>query len=300
MIQTLQQLYPSLNGFGLILFGIFLMIYIARLTYLFLFTGKIIFRKIKPNDSEKQTPISLILTIRNEEEMLRKNLPALLTIDGVDYEVIAVDDFSQDNTYLVLGSLKKQYRRLKISSLNEETRFSLKLSQNIAIKATSHEWVLPVPVSILEPNADWLLSVVKALKEDGSVVIGYTSIEPKNSIINRIYRTGNYWLFMKSIGYTLNGIPLVYSDENLAFKKQKYFDLGGYGTKIKEPYANLELLINKFIRKKNSSILFTPESVIRKTQEIHWNDYFDMVKKGFRLEKHLSFSKQLFLLIDEI
>ena len=232
--------------------------------------------------------------------MLMNNLPTLLTIDGVDYEVVVVDDFSQDNSYLVLGSYKKQYRRLKISSLNQETRFSLKLSQNIALKATNYEWVLPVPVSIAEPKAEWLLSFVQVLNEKNNVVAGFTSIEKTNNFLNHIYRVGNYWLFMKSTGYILNGVPLVYSDENIAFRKQKYFEIGGYGTKIKEPYANLELLINSFIRKKTTSILFSPESVVRKKQDIQWKDYFDLLKKSFRLERHLSPAKRLFLVTDEV
>ena len=265
-----------------------------------LFTGRIIFRSGKAVETNDHTPLSLLLTVRNEEVMLRNNLPPLLTIDGVDYEVIAVDDFSQDSTYLVLGSLKTQYRRLKISSLNDETRFSLKLSQNIALKAAAFDWVLPVPVSLIEPKPGWLLSFVGKFDENNSVIIGYSSIKSAKSFINQIYRVGNYWLFMKSIGYTFNGLPLVYSDENIAFRKQKYFEVGGYGTKIKEPYANLELIINKFIRKKSTSILFTPESTIRKKQDIQWKDYLDLLKKSFRIEKHLSLMKQIFLRTEEL
>ena len=299
MIQTLQQFFPSLNGFGFVLFAVFLIFYIIRLTYLFLVTGKIVFRKSKTNKTPTYSPISLLLTVRNEEEMLRKNLPELLTIGGVDYEIIAVDDFSQDNTYLVLGSFKKQYRRLKISSLNEETRFSLKLSQNIAIKAAAYDWVLPVPVSIIEPKSEWLSSFNEELTENNSVVIGYSTIENNNRFYNRLYRTCNYWHFMKSTGYTLNGFPMTYSDENLAFRKQKYFETGGYGTKIKEPFANLELIINQFIDKKTTSILFSPESVVKKTQEVHLNDSIDLLKKGFRIEKYLSATKQFILLFDD-
>lgn len=300
MIQTIQQLYPSLNGIQLLGFILFVVLFFLRLFYLFFFTGRVLFIKKKNSDNNNWSPFSLILTVRNEEEMLKNNLPSLLTIDGIDYEVIVVDDFSQDNTYLILGSFKKQYRRLKISSLNQETRYSLKLSQNIAIKAADYEWVLPVPVSIIEPKTDWLTSFVREFNEKNAVVLGYSSIGITGSFFNHIYRVGNYWLFMKSTGYILNGIPLVYTDENLAFRKQKYFDIGGYGSKIKEAYVNLELLINNFIRKKSTSILFTPESVIRKKQEVNWNDFLDLLKKSIRLEKHLSTKKRFFLLLDEL
>ncbi len=266
----------------------------VRLLYLFLFTGRVLFKKKDIDEKVDLSPLSLIITVRNEEENLKNNLPTLLTIDGVDYEVVVVDDFSQDNSYLVLGAYKNQYRRLKISSLNQETRFSSKLSQNIAIKATAYEWVLSVPVSLTEPKTEWLSSIVQQLTQKNDVVIGYTSIENTDGFFNRLYRTTNYWLFMKSSGYISNGLSLVYSDENVAFRKQKYFDLGGYGTMIKEPFANLELLINNFIRKKSTVILFNPESTVRKKQEVQWIDYLDLLKKSFRLEKHLCCQKALF------
>jgi glycosyltransferase involved in cell wall biosynthesis len=299
MIQTLQQFLLSLKGFGLILFVLFLILYLIRFAYLFFVTGRIIFKKNKKENQQNWSPLSLLLTVRNEEEMLNKNLPKLLTIDGADYEVIVVDDFSQDSTYLVLGSLKKQYRRLKISSLNEETRFSLKLSQNIALKAASYEWVLPLPVSIIDPKTEWLSAFHKEINDTKQVIAGYATIEANKGFINRIYRTGNYWLFMKSAGYINIGLPLVYSDENIAFRKQKYFETGGYGTKIKEPFANLELIINQFIQKKSASILFTPESVVKKSQQVYWKDFLELLKKGFRIEKHLSTTKQLFLRFDD-
>ncbi len=300
MNQIIQQLFPSLKDAEIILLFVFFALYLLRLIYLFIFTGRVLFKKKKYSANSNWSPLSLILTVRNEEETLKNNLPALLTIDGVDYEVVVVDDFSQDNTYLILGSYKKLYRRLKISSLNQETRYSLKLSQNIAIKATDYEWILPVPVSIIEPKTEWLASFVQELNEKNTTILGYSSIATRGGFYNHLFRVANYWLFMKSTGYILNGLPLVYSDENLAFRKQKYFEIGGYGTMIKEPYANLELLINNFIRKKTTSILFTPESVVRKTQDIQWKDYLDLLKKSFRLEKHLSSTKRLFLFIDEL
>lgn len=299
MIQTLQQLYPSLTSGGLIIFCIFLLLYLIRFIYLFLFTGRILFRKKKIPENIIGSPISLILAVRNEEELLRDNLPALLNIDGADYEVIAVDDFSQDNTYLVLGSFKKQFQKLKISSLNEETRYSFKLSQNIALKGASYDWVLPIAVAILNPDSNWLSAFAKVTNEKNNVVIGYKTIEKEHSFSNHLYRVSNFWLFMKSTGYILNGLPVVYSDENVAFRKQKYFEAGGFGTKIKEPFANLELVINNFIQKKSTEILFTSASTMRKYQPTNWDDFLDLLKKSYRIEKHLSIKKQLFLKLDE-
>lgn len=276
-----------------------LSVFLIRLAYLFLFTGRILFRK-KTSEGNRNTPLSLILTIRNDEENLRNYLPELLEIEGIDYEVVVVDDFSQDNSYLVLGTLRKKYPRLKISTLNEETRYSFKLAQNIAIKGTSNDWVLNLPVAFEHQHEKWLSCFATGMDESKNLVIGYAGIKKEAGLGNRLCRLEQCFSFIKSTGYILNNLPVVYSDENVAFRKEEYFKLRGYREKIKEPYANLELLINLFSRKKSTTVLLSGESSIRKTEAFSFPGYLDLLKKQFRIEQHLPFKKRFFLFADEI
>ncbi len=300
MIQTYKNFLVDLQGFPLFVVLLFGAIYLIRMLYLFLFTGRILFRKKQKNVNESSGPLSIFLTIRNDEENLKANLPGILTIDGIEYEVIVVDDYSQDNSYLVLGSLRKEFAKLKISTLNEDTRFSIKLAQNIAIKAAKNEWVLNIPVSLNHNGAEWLSGFSNALKEDKTVVLGYSGIESFPNFFNHLYRVENYFNFMKSVGFTLNNLPLVYSEENVAFRKNEYFRMGGYGQRIIEPFANLELLINSFIRRNSTSILFSKQNSIQKKSKISRSDYFDLLKKNIRIEKHLSLTKRISLFVEEL
>ena len=297
MIQTLYNSLANLHGTDLILALIFSAIFIIRMLFLILFTGRILFqKKIKqftPN------PLSLIYTVRNEEIRLKKNLTPLLSINDVDFEVIVVDDFSQDNSFQVLGMLRGRSNRLKVSTLQQETRFSTKMAQNLAIKAASHEWILPVPISYENATSEWISGISNALGNDKTVVVSYCSAQNSDGFVNRIYRIENYLTFIKSVGYILNNVPFVYSEENVAFKKKKYFEIGGHGLKISESYAHLELLINYFIRKKTTTILFQSNTAIKKTEDLIWNDYLDILKKSLRIEKHLSASKKAILAFDE-
>ena len=300
MIEKYQELFNGLTGFELVLLVAFGVLFLLRLLYLFLFTGRILFiKKIKIVNTEKK-PLSLILTIRNEEVNLKKNLPKILSLDSVNFEMIVTDDFSYDNSYLVLGLLKERYKRLIISSLNQETRYSMKMAQNIAIKAANNEWILNIPVSLSEVAAGWLDEISQVEDNEKNVVIGYSTVAGSKGFFNRLFRIENYFLHLKSTGYILNRMPFVYSEENVAFRKEKYFGIGGYGQKVTEAYANLELVINSFIRKTTTSVLFNKKSSIRKTEVIKRADYFELVKKSIRIEKHLSVSKRFILALDEL
>ncbi len=276
---------------------VFASLFILRLMYLFLFTGRILFqKKTKPTTA---TPISLIYTVRNEEIRLKNNLAPVLSINEAEFEVIVVDDYSQDNSFQVLGMLRGRSDRLKVSTLQQETRFSTKMAQNLALKAASYDWILPVPISYENASPEWISGISNALDEKNTVVISYCSAQNSGGFINRIYRIENFLSFTKSVGYILNNAPFIYSEENVAFQKKKYFEIGGHGLKISEPYANMELLINFFIRKKTTRILYQSDTAIKKTEELIWNDYLDTLKRGLRIEKHLSGSKKAVLAFDE-
>lgn len=297
MIQTLINTIKDLQGADWILPAFFATLFIIRMLFLFLFTGRILFRKKTIQLTPK--PISLIYTVRNEETRLKNNLAPVLSINDVEFEVIVVDNFSQDNSFQVLGLLRGRSDRLKVSTMHQETRFSTKMAQNLALKAASYEWILPVPITFANATPGWISGISNALGNDKTLVVSYSSAQNSKGLVNRIYRIENYLSFMKSVGCILNGFPFVYSEENVAFQKKKYFELGGHGLKISEQYANLELLINYFIRKKTTTILFQPETAIKKTEELVWNDYLDILKKNLRIEKHLTTRKKALLAFDE-
>jgi glycosyltransferase involved in cell wall biosynthesis len=298
MVQPLLDSLVDLHSFKLVLASVFALLFVIRIVFLFLFTGRTLFRK---NTKETTaTPLSLIYTVRNEETRLKDNLVPVLSINEADFEVIIVDDYSQDNSFQVLGMLKGRSDRLKVSTLHQETRFSTKMAQNLALKAAKHDWALAVPISYANASPEWISGISNALNEKDTVVLSYCSAQSSGGFVNRMYRIESFLSFTKSVGYILNNVPFIYAEENVAFQKKKYFEIGGHAHKISEPYANLELIINSFIRKKTTSILFQSETAIKKTEDLIWNDYLDILKKSIRIEKHLTSSKKVVLAFDEV
>ncbi|NQU51669.1 MAG: glycosyltransferase [Bacteroidetes bacterium] len=300
MIQNFQNIFNALTFIDLVLLATFAVLLLSRLLYLFLFTGRVLFRKKVDSGNAKAKPLSLIVTVRNEEENLKNNLPKILSLEDIDFEIVAVDDYSQDNSYLILGLLKERYNRLKISVLNQETRYSMKLAQNIALKAAANDWVLSFPVTISEVSNTWLSIFSKCINDNKTVVVAYSNIEQSKGFFNRLYRIENYLQYQKSIGYIFNSIPFVYSEDNVAFQKKKYFEMGGFAQKITEQYVNLELIINAFIRKSSTTILLEKESIVRRSVSVKREDYIDLLKKCVRIENHLSFFKRVVLAFDEL
>ncbi len=297
MINDLLKVISEAEIIHLVLFLILLALIFVQIVFKIIILVKVInhkdsFRK------EQKSPISILMAVRNEEENLSVNLPYLLSFKYPDYEVIVVDDFSQDNTLTVLGKLRETNPKLKFSTLTQETRFSVKLSQNIALKSAKNDWVLFVPPTLKEFQDEWLENISAFDNDSFDTIVHYINVIPSRKIYNKLFRIETFMLYLKSMKYSMFGIPFVFFENNIAFRKEKYFEMGGYGKKIKEPYANLELLINQFLLKKKYRFVLHNDSAIRFSENISRQDFFDLIKKSFRIEKYLSYSKRVLMATD--
>lgn len=300
LIMEFLNAFSNFTIFQISLFLVFGVLWLIRLLYLLLFTARIAFRN-KENFIENTTnPISVLLTFRNEEENIKRLLPKLMELPNENIELVAIDDFSQDNSLSLLGLYRQRYQKLKISSLSQETKYSEKLSQNIALKSAQNDWVLFVPVSMVIPSGEWLSSFQSTLSGHSDIIVGYSNVAQQKGWVNRLIRTENMLQFVKSVAYTMNGIGFVYSENNVAFKKEHYFKLGGYGQFVKEPYVNLELLINSFIKKKSTSFGFDSNFKIQTKEKSTLTTFQEILRKAWRIEKHLPAWKKRFLEFERI
>jgi glycosyltransferase involved in cell wall biosynthesis len=279
-----------------ILIILFALLYLIQTVYMFLFSMRVVINKSE--SGAEMVPLSLLLVFRNEEENLGKNLPPILAAGNNDCEVIAVDNFSQDNSLEYLNSVKKDNPRLRVTYLKQEASYSEKMAQNIAMKAAGNDWVMAISPSMVFSNPHWLNNISKRLNGHSDVVINYSNVQPAPSFFNLLYRVEFFFQQLKSFGFILNGMPWVISQDNVAFRKQKYFEVGGYRGKITEPFANLELVINSFL-KIPASLLLTAETAVRRTEDIQRKDYLELLKREANIKKFLPAGIQFLLSLFE-
>src|SRR6056297_2862970 len=107
MVDFILNAFAGFQWYDWALLGFFGLLYLLKLLYLFLFTGRILYRR--KSAQTEQVPLSLLLTYRNEEENLTNYLPQVLESLNPGSEVVAVDDYSQDNSLSVLGVLREKH-----------------------------------------------------------------------------------------------------------------------------------------------------------------------------------------------
>jgi len=70
--------------------------------------------EVSPVPSSDATRVSIIVAARNEQRNIREALQSLLELNYPDYELIVVDDRSEDDTGAILDEMSCRYERLRV------------------------------------------------------------------------------------------------------------------------------------------------------------------------------------------
>jgi glycosyltransferase involved in cell wall biosynthesis len=289
----------SLSLTDYIIIGIIALIWLFRFLYDIFLYGRLSIRKAAPAGTSS-LPVTVMIVERNEEQRLQTNLPAWLQMGYPNYEVLVVDDFSEDNSLATLALLRRKYPRLKFTALNQETRYSEKLSRNLGLKAASHEMIVMSHPAILLPDNHWLPGISAAVSNGKDVVIGYCNLLPRKGFLHQLYRAESFIQQIDSMACSITGLPYVTAEENVTFRKSAYLETGGLAGKIREEYLNLEMVVNSIVKSGNVAVLPVGNLALRKDLEMDETMVRDLFSKSFRLKKYLKPGTRFFIGLSRI
>jgi glycosyltransferase involved in cell wall biosynthesis len=174
-------------------------------------------------------PVSVIICARNEEQNLREFLPSVLEQEYPDYEVIVVNDCSDDDSYNVLGEYIKQYPNLRVSNITRDPKFThnKKFAKFIGIKAAKNEKLLFIDADCRPETGKWLGMMVSHFDDKTDFVLGYGGYFRKKGLLNKYIRCDSMFIAMQYLGMAIRGIPYMGVGRNLAYRRSVFLRTKG-------------------------------------------------------------------------
>jgi glycosyltransferase involved in cell wall biosynthesis len=218
------------NTFLLTVFSIFGVAASIQLFYYLVFYLAVHLHKPKGTVTKKE-PVSVIICARNEAENLRNFLPSVLEQEYPEYEVIVVNDCSEDNSYDILGTFLLQYPHLKISNVNKDPKFThfKRFAQFIGIKAAKNEILLFTDADCQPESEKWIEAMSSHFDEKATFVLGYGGYLAEEGLLNKYIRYDSMTIAMQYLGMAIRGIPYMGVGRNLAYRRSAFFANKGYG-----------------------------------------------------------------------
>lgn len=260
----MDWLQGILSSQWLILIWILLAVLFIQLVYYwFIFSRLAFYNASKRPVSDKQEPVSVVICAKNEYHNLVRFLPLILEQNYPEYEVIVVNDASDDDTFYLLREMRDKYSRLNVINIHQNLNFFVgkKFPLSIGIRSAKYETVLLTDADCFPSGPDWISSMQSVFTEKTRVVLGYGAYISQRGLLNKLIRFDTLHVAMQYMSLALAGLPYMGVGRNLAYHKELFFKVGGFMKHYKITSGDDDLFINEVAFGSNTRIQPATEAI---------------------------------------
>lgn len=235
--------------------------FVVQLGYHWIVFARLAFFKSQQKTNHK-VPVSVVLVARNEYHNLIHTLEPILNQDYPEFEVIVVNDNSDDETHFYLRELAKKYPHLKPILINQSLNFfsGKKFPLSIGIKSAHHDLLLLTDADCLIPSSNWINSMQEAFQEQTQIVLGYAPYKSEKGFLNKLIRFDAFMAALHYLSFALLRVPYMGVGRNLAYSKSLFYQKKGFINHYQINSGDDDLFINQAATKTNTRICINPES----------------------------------------
>ena len=207
---------------------------------------------------------SVIICARNEKYNLENYLNTLLVQDYPLFEVIIVDDESEDGTREVIERYMNIDSRVRMTFVPKNARVgsSKKLALTLGAKAAKYNYLLLTDADCRPESTMWIREMMNGFANPKTdVVLGFGAYFQEKNALNRLIQFDTFFNGLHYLGAAVCGHPYMGVGRNLAYRKEAFFQCGGFSNLMTHRAGDDDLLVNKMANKTNTAVVCTPKSI---------------------------------------
>lgn len=252
-----------------------------------------------PVSPENLPPVSVVICAHDEMNGLRKNLPSILEQKYPQYEVIVVNDNSEDDTEMILMQLQAKYPHLVVRDIRTSSKNmrGKKYPLTIGIRAAAHEHVLLTDADCSPSSEDWIRDMAGMFQAGKEIVIGYAPYRKHPGFLNKFIRYETFITAQQYFSFALAHIPYMGVGRNLAYQKKVFFDHNIYPKYPQLLSGDDDLLINAAANKNNTAIQISQSSFMFSEPKETWDEYWHQKRRHISTGRYYKLSHRLLLML---
>lgn len=228
--------------------------------------SRLAFSKRHPHaklDSDLE-PVSVVVCARDAYERLTELIPALLSQDYPDFEVVVVNDCSDDETGTYLEDLERKESRIKPVQLRQHLNFfnGKKFPLSMGIKSASHDLLVLTDADCLPTSNQWLRSVVGCYGEGTEVVVGYAPYVRSKGLLNLLVRFNAVQQALMYLSAALAGRPYAGVGKNLSYRQRLFFRQKGFTSHYTMEAGDDDLFVSQAATRRNTGVHLDADNTV--------------------------------------
>jgi cellulose synthase/poly-beta-1,6-N-acetylglucosamine synthase-like glycosyltransferase len=290
-------------NFPNILFYLFLIAAGLQLLYwLFYFVGLLRLKVRLQDDPDSLPAISIIVAARNELANLKKLIPSLMEQDHPEYEVIIVNDRSEDGTIEYLNIVENNYTNLKTAHVHDLPRHisGKKYAITLGVKAAKYGQVLFTDADCIPFSSSWASYMSAGFNKGSDIILGFSNYLKLPGFLNYFIRFETLLTGIEYLAAAANKLPYMGVGRNLAYKKDLFMENKGFFGYQELIGGDDDLFVNKHATSRNTIAVGSAHARTESRPKTSWSTYWLQKSRHLYIGKFYSFKSKFALAVFNI
>lgn len=271
-------------------------IIITQIGYLVVFLSAFS-RQEQVSEGLPPNPVSVIVCAHDEEPNLRELIPLLLSQNHPEFEVIIVEDRSNDGTYDYLLQAAQEDHRLKMVRVVNKPDYinGKKFGITLGVRAARYNWLLFTDADCRPVSKHWITLMTKLYNDQTQFVLGYSPYRKEVGLLNSFIRFESLLTGIQAFGMALLGKPYMGVGRNLAYTKSLFLQSKGFNNYLGLVGGDDDLFVNVHATRSNTQLRLGAESTTVSAPKKSWSEFMNQKLRHLHAGKRYKFFDKLLL-----
>ncbi len=275
----------------ILLYLIYIYIFFALCTIVYWFVLTRALGRSQDNYDSGHTPhniaISVIIASRNNLQSLQQNLIYILDQNYTDFELIVVDDESEDETISWLQAFKKKYSERAIKVLrHKKTSLGKKSALSRGIRMAESDYLLLTDADCRPASAQWMRTMQSVMDDHTDVVIGYSPSKKTSGLLNAFQRWDTFFVGIQYLAWAIMGRAYMAVGRNLLYRRSLFDRAGGFDDHKHITGGDDDLFIQQIAGQSKIDVCLHPDSFVYTTGSDRWISFLRQKSRHISTSPH--------------
>lgn len=279
--------------FSLFLFCFFIQIFFLTI----IFSRIILYLPPQRKKNDRPEPVTVLICAHNEYPHLQNLIPCLLKQEYPFFEIIVVNDRSQDPSKEYLDALAKTESKLHPIHIEHTPKGwnnkKYALFRGICVAKT--DILLLSDADCMPTGRGWISEMAAQFEPEVEFVLGFSPYEIRKGFLNKMIQFETFMTAFQYLNLALWGLPYMGVGRNMAYRKS----LLKKNIPRLRPFIGLnggddDLIVNQLANQHNTRIQVSPENLMQSIPKTSWASWFR------QKHRHLGIGKSYTLLTKSI
>lgn len=218
-------------------------------------------------DKYSTTKVSVLIAARNEEENIENILLSLYnqTFPKELFEVIIVDDHSEDNTKTIIDNFINNNKDFNMQVFISEGKGKKAAISQALHKAKNHLIIVTDADCIL--NTLWIENIVAFYQKTKSkMILAPVLLTPSNTLFEKMQVLEHLSLMGSTAGSAAIGFPVMCNGANMAYEREAALEVEKHRHDFNIPSGDDMFLLEQFVKNygyKNVKFLLSKSAIVK-------------------------------------